>query len=116
MPRGAFTGARHVSFDDTWLAAGTGVKTYMDLPYGDGTQLVSTNRADFRPQGIIVNSSSDATQQTFGYAMIRGYLWGENDQFADTYRVPLGVPVGLAFRAIYAAGTTARGIKLFEEV
>jgi hypothetical protein len=34
----------------------------------------------------------------------------------DTYRVDIRRPVGLAFRKIYAAGTTARGIRLISEI
>jgi hypothetical protein len=106
MPRGAFTAGRHISFDDTWLTAGVGSIDFMTLRNGQ----------DFRPQAIYVNNSSNATEETAGYATIRGILHSENDTFVDTYRVDVRRPVGLAFRKIWATGTTARGIKLLSEI
>jgi len=106
MPRGSFTAARHVSYSDTWLAAGVGSRDFKEL----------RDDQDFRPQAVICNSSSDETQQLGGYAFVRGFLFGENVEFVDTYRIPIGQPVGLAFRVVYANGTTARGLKLLSEI
>jgi hypothetical protein len=106
MPRGAFTAGRHISFDDTWLVAGVGSVDFMTLRNGQ----------DFRPQAVYVSNSSVALEETAGYAIIRGILSGENDAFVDSYRVDTRRPVGLAFRKIWAAGTSARGIKLLSEI
>lgn len=106
MPRGAFTAGRHISFSDTWLAAGVGAMDFKTLENGQ----------DFRPQAIYVNSSSNAAEETAGYATVRGILFGENDTFVDSYRVDIRRPVGLAFRKIWATGTTARGLKLISEI
>lgn len=106
MPRGAFTAGRHISFDDAWLAAGVGSIDFMTLRNGQ----------DFRPQAVYVNNSSVVLEETAGYATIRGILHGENDAFVDTYRIDIRRPVGLAFRKIWANGTTARGIRLLSEI
>lgn len=105
MPAGAFSAARHMSVEDSFLDAGVGSINFKQLR-GD---------QDFRPQGIHCNSSNDATENAAGYAQVRGTLYGENESFVDTYYVDIRRPVGLAFRTIYAAGTTARGIKLVSE-
>jgi hypothetical protein len=105
MPAGAFSAARHLAFDDDWLNTGVGSMDFKDLR-GD---------MDFRPQAVIVNSSSNSTQNTDGYAVIDGILFGENDSFRRLWPVELRRPVGLAFRKIWAAGTTARGIAILTE-
>jgi hypothetical protein len=105
MPHGAFSAARHFDFDDTWLNGGTGSVDFKDLR---GYQ-------DFRPQAVLVNSSTSATQNTAGYAVIDGVLFGENDSFRRKWPVDLRRPVGLAIRKIWAEGTTARGIAILTE-
>lgn len=106
MPRGAFTAGRHISYSDTWLNTGAGAIDFKTLATGQ----------DFRPQAVYCDSSSNVTENTAGYATIRGILFGENDEFVDTYRVDIRRPVGLAFRKIWANGTTARGLKLISEI
>ena len=106
MPAGAFVAGRHLAVDDDFLNAGVGSIEFKTLANGQ----------DFRPQAVHVNTSSVAAEVTFGYAQIRGTLFGENDSFVDTYTVDIHRPVGLAFRKIYAQGTTARGIKLISEI
>lgn len=105
MPSGAFSAARHLDFDDAWLNAGVGSMDFKDLR-GD---------QDFRPQAVIVNASTELAQNTAGYAVIDGILFGENDSFRRKWPVDLRRPVGLAFRKIWAAGTTARGIAILTE-
>jgi hypothetical protein len=94
-----------MSFTDAWLAAGIGHKDFKDLR-GD---------QDFRPQAVRADSSSDAGQETAGYCVIDGTLYGENDSFRKTRRIPTRTPVGLAFRKVWAAGTTARGLEILTE-
>ena len=106
MSAGAFTVARHFTLSDTVLGTGTG---HQDIT------VLKTDQA-FRPLGVHVNSSSDQAQETAGYAMISGYLYGENESFRHTWRVPIGIPVGLEFKRIYSNGTTARGISLLGQV
>jgi hypothetical protein len=106
MPAGAFTAARHFSFDDAILDSGTGVQEFKSM---------RTNQ-EFKPQCIHVNRSNDDDENAAGYAWIRGYLFGENESYVDDYCVDIRRPVGYAFRAIYSEGTTARGIKLLSEI
>ena len=105
MPQGAFGAARSFSFDDAWLATGVGHVDFKDLRGGQ----------DFRPQAVRIDYSTDDTQETAGYAVIDGVLYGENDSFRKTRRIPIRTPVGLAFRKIWATGTTARGIEILSE-
>jgi len=107
MPIGAFTAARHMSFDDSWLAAGSGALTYRDIEAGQ----------DFMPQAVHCDSSSDGTENTNGIAKIDCILSGENDEHRKVYTIHLHTPVGLAVRKVWAgAGTTARGISLLSEI
>lgn len=106
MPRGAFTAGRHISLPDAWFSSGASSVDFKTLENGQ----------DFRPQAVYVNNSSNAAEETAGYATIRGILFGENDVFVDSYRVDIRRPVGLAFRKIWATGTTARGIKMISEI
>lgn len=105
MPAGSFSAARHLEFSDGWLNSGTGSVDFKDLR-GD---------QDFRPQAVMVNSSTDVDETTAGYATIDGILFGENDSFRRLWTVDLRRPVGLAIRKVWAAGTTARGILLLTE-
>lgn len=106
MPAGAFSAARHLSFSDDWLVAGTGALDFKDL----------RDDMDFRPQAITVDSSSNSTENSDGYATVDGILFGENDSFRRQWKIPLRQPVGLAIRKVWAgAGTTARGISLLTE-
>jgi hypothetical protein len=107
MAAGAFTASSKLAYSDTWLAAGVGAMDYLTL---------RPQAPIFKPQAIMCNSSSNATEQTAGYAMVRGILYGENDDMVADYRIQIGHPIGLAFRKIWAgANTTARGIKLLCE-
>jgi hypothetical protein len=106
MPAGAFTAARHFSFDDAVLDSGVGVQEFKVMRTGQ----------EFKPQCIFVNESNNDNENAAGYARIRGYLFGENESYVDDYIVDVRRPVGLAFRAIYSQGTTARGIKLLSEI
>ena len=105
MPQGSWTAAKHYEFDDAILDAGGPVQVFRDLSGG----------VEFKPQGVHVDRSNNATQEALGYAYIDGYLFGENETFRKRWRVDIGRPVGLAFRAVYAAQTTARGIRLLCE-
>ena len=110
MPIGAFTAARHLPIDDDLIALG-------DDSYQDFQAVADAMGQQFTPQGIHVNYSSNAAQEAAGYAMVDGYLIGENESFRRVWRVILREPVGLAFARIYnSAPTTARGISLLSEV
>ena len=108
MPSGAFSAARKLAIDDAFLVAGVGSIDFKDLRDQVGP--------DFRPQGIQIDLSSNAAQETAGYCTVIGILYGENDDMVDTYRLHTRMAHGLAFRKIWANGTTGRGIKLLSEV
>jgi len=110
MPIGAFTAGRHLPIDDTEIAlADDSYQDFHPIAVGLGIQ--------FTPQGVHVNYSSNAAQEGAGYAVIDGYLIGENERFRRAWRVLLRQPIGLAFSRIYnSATTTARGITLLSEV
>ena len=107
MPRGAFSGSRKLAVPDAFLVAGAGAIDFKDLSVGG---------PDFRPQGIQIDSSSSVGEETAGYCVVRGILYGENDDMVDDYRLHTRMAHGLAFRKIWATGTTGRGIKLLSEV
>lgn len=107
MPSGAFSAARKLPVSDAFLVTGTGSVDFKDL---------MSNGPDFRPQGIQIDSSSDVAEETAGYCTVVGILYGENDDMVDSYRLHTRMAHGLAFRKIWANGTTGRGIKLLSEV
>lgn len=107
MPRGAFTGARTFRFDNTEIASGVGFQMSEDL----------AGEQRFVTQATHVGRSSDADEESAGYASIDGYLIGENEEYRKVWRVVTRIPVGLAFRCVYnSAATTARDITAIEEV
>ncbi|MFA5166787.1 MAG: hypothetical protein WC449_05880 [Candidatus Paceibacterota bacterium] len=107
MPRGAFTAARTFRFDNAEIAAGVGFQLAEEL----------AGEQRFTPQAVHIGRSSDADEESAGYASIDGYLVGENEKFRKVWRVVTRIPVGLAFRCIYnTADTTARDITALEEV
>jgi hypothetical protein len=110
MPIGAFTAARHLPINDDLIELG-------DDSYQDFQTIANGMGQQFTPQGIHVNFSSVPAQEAAGYAIVDGYLIGENESFRRAWRVILREPVGLAFARIYnSATTTARGISLLSEV
>lgn len=106
MPRGAFTGARAFEVPATFFSGTAATVDFYTLK----------NHESFRPQAISISTSSDATEQTNGYATIRGILWGENDTHVKNWLLNLRQTHGLAFRKIWRVGTTARGLKLISEI
>jgi len=110
MSSGAIQAERHFKVDDGWL----------DDKASDKSALVRTSGktndhsllGNFLPRGIKVNRSSDSTEQSAGYAYVRGWLWNETPMDIDDYRINLGVSDPVQFAGISAMGTTARGIKI----
>jgi hypothetical protein len=106
MPHGALTGARAFEIPDSFF---TGTDTTIDYN-------TLRDHESFRPQAITISTSSNTTEQTNGYATVRGILWGENDTHVKSWLLNLRQAHGLAFRKIWRVGTTARGLKLISEV
>ena len=106
MPHGALTGARAFQVPDSFF---TGTAPTIDFK-------TLANHQSFRPQAITIYQSSNATEQTAGYATVKGILWGENDTHVKNWQLNLRQAHGLAFRKIWRVGTTARGLKLISEV
>lgn len=106
MPSGAFTGGMSFEVDDAVLDSGSGFQDFRDI----------VRPMEFKPQSIHINRSNDSDQDTAGWCVIDGYLFGENEEFRKLWRVPVRQPVGYAFARVYSAGTTARGIYLVNEV
>lgn len=106
MPHGALTGARAFEVPASFF---TSAATTIDFN-------TLRDHESFRPQAISISTSSDATEQTSGYATIRGILWGENDTHVKNWLLNLRQTHGLAFRKIWRVGTTARGLKLISEI
>ena len=112
MPFGAFTAGRHIAFDDDVLAIAGRVQRVSIR--GQRNASLNGNMTEFRPAATSCNSSSNQTEETAGYAYIHGWLVGENEEMADTYKIISGIVDGRAFAGIYSNGTTARGIKVYE--
>lgn len=109
---GTYSAESHARIDNDWLIKNANDKNAVfDCRYPDGNPRhvsTSTGRAG-QPRFVIFkgNASTDGAA-----AIIHGYLWGENSKMADDYYLTAGVPHELRFLAIYARGTTARGIKI----
>lgn len=106
MPRGALTGGRKFEVPDSFFA---GTEDSIDFH-------TLRNHQSFRPQAVLIGTSSNAVENAAGYATIRGDLFGENETFTADYPLNLRQNHGLAFRRIYRVGTTARGIKIISEI
>jgi len=70
---------------------------------------IAQNRVQ-RVRGIMVAYNTDGTSTS---AVVRGFLWGENTKDTDDYTLNVNTIYPIAFKRIYAQGTTARGIKIF---
>jgi hypothetical protein len=96
-----------IRIEDKWL------DDYRDVDNAcvDVRDLDSTNVGRrMRPRGILIGLNRvDATATT---ATVKGVLWDENKAQADTFTLAIGVVHPLAFRFIYANGTTGRWIKV----
>ena len=98
----------HVKVDNTWLTKYQGV----DKAYQDCRDLDSTNKGRrMRPRGILIGRTYNDTTATA--SVVKGVLWGETHQQADTYTLANGVVHPMAFLFIYASSTTGRDIKIF---
>jgi hypothetical protein len=106
MPHGSLTGARAFEVPASFF---TGTAAHVNFK-------TLANGESFKPQAVIISTSSDATENTNGYATIRGYLFGENEANVKDWVLNLRQAHGLAFRTIYKTGTTARGIKIISEI
>jgi hypothetical protein len=106
MPHGSLTGARAFQVPNSFFTSSAATLDFKTL----------ANHQSFRPQAITIFQSSDATEQTNGYATIRGILYGENDTHVKDWQLNLRTAHGLAFRKIWRVGTTARGMKFISEV
>ena len=102
----------HVRISDAWLVKYAADKNAVWEGYNRDTpqESIAQGRVQ-RPRGIMIRSNS--TDAAAASAVVRGYLWGENTKDADNYTLILNGLYALAFRCIYAQGTTARGIKIF---
>lgn len=103
----SFPAEVHVRVDNKWLADYANVdNAVMDVRDLDGT---ATGRR-MRPRGVLIGY--DGADATASVTYIKGVLWGENKSQADTYALAVGVVHPLAFRFIYANGTSGRNIKI----
>jgi hypothetical protein len=102
----------HVKITDSWLVKYSADKNAVWEAYNRDTPQASVAQGRVqRPRAIMITSSSAGGAAT--YATVRGFLWGENSKDADDYTLILNYLYPLAFKRIYAQGTTARGIKIF---
>ena len=94
----------HVAIEDSWLVANGADKNAVWEAYNRDNphHSIAQNRVQ-RPRSIMVGTTGN----------VRGYLWGENTKDTDDYYLVAGTMIQMAFRCIYAQGTTARGIKIF---
>lgn len=104
---------RHIVIANDWFQENPDGVFYIE-PLVQGSCIISHDKHNFRPLRVSINYHTDDTvQSTATSAKIRGYLHGENEQDLDDYILTVNVVHDLAFKAIYAEGTTARGIKIF---
>jgi hypothetical protein len=95
-----------IRIDDNWLDNYGDTQAYVDC-----RDLDSTNtRRRMRPRGILIGRN--ATDTNAIYATVKGVLWGENHNQADTYTLSIGQVHPISFKLIYANGTTGRWIKV----
>ena len=104
MPYGSLTAGRSLAVSDTYPAVG-----YQDF-------VTLRGNTHFNPKAIHINSSSVDAQDLAGYAVVDGFLVGENESHRKLWSIVSRMPIGHAFARIYEAGTTARGIRLLESV
>lgn len=97
----------HLRIENKWLNDYQTVdNAYADCRHLDSTQ----DKRVMRPRGILIGRNNDGSSTT---AVVRGCLWGENHNQVDDYELAIGVTHPLAFKFVYAKGTTGRNIKVF---
>lgn len=103
----------HIRISNDWLNANAQDKNaVIDCRYPDGDprhDSWSTGRGNI-PKAIMIDGDTSGSGNT---GTVRGYLWGENSSSADDYSITPNMLHPLGFRAIYARGTTARGVRVF---
>lgn len=104
----SFPGEVHLKIENNWLIQ----YQNNDNAVCDTRDLDSTAEGRrMRPRGILIGINGSDTTATS--ATVKGVLWGENKNQADVYSLAVGVVHPIAFRFIYANGTTGRNIKIF---
>ena len=92
-------GEVHLRIDDKWLVTyANSQNAYVDCRQLDGTNI----GRQMRPRSIMVGTAGN----------VKGALIGETQQQTDIYYLAANTIYMLAFKFIYADGTTARGIKV----
>jgi len=102
-----FPAESHLRVENKWLDDYAGSKAVQDTRDLDGT---SGGRRG-RPRGI--KCGLDNEGNTSGVAYVRGVLWAENKLQADDHPILIGAMEPMAFRFVYASGTTARNLKIY---
>lgn len=103
------SGQSHSRIENDWLDDNANDKNAVhECEYLDG-QVHSKTRAGIPRAIMIGGDSTDAGN----IGTVRGYLWGENTKQTDDYMLAPYSLISLAFKRIYARGTTARWIKIF---
>jgi len=101
----SFPAEVHLNVSNKWLNDYASTDAYVDCRHLDSTD----GGRVMRPRGVLIGSNSDGTSTT---SVIKGVLWSENHNQADTYRVVHGIPIALAFKFIYAKETSSRDIRV----
>jgi len=97
-----------VEIPDAWFAAHPNGIFWIAHP--DRNQN-SHDVAQFAPRAITIDGDTkDDTTAT--YATVRGILWGESESEAKTRVLATHISHPRRYRAIFANGTTARGIEI----
>jgi hypothetical protein len=103
-----FPAQSHLKIDNKWLTDYQNANNaYVDVRDLDGTNKGRRQR----PRGILIGRTYNDT--TASMSVVKGVLWDENHNQADTYTLANGVVHPMAFKFIYASSTTGRDIKIF---
>jgi len=112
---------RHVRVPDVWFGNNSELKGpkvngvnqggvfYIVAPKLNGD--VSHEKGIFLPNAIMVGRTDP--EDTTGYAVVNGWLFGESIDEIDTYRLEVGVVHNLEFAGIATNNTSARSIRIF---
>jgi len=102
-------GEVHVKIKDSWFGENENKIFWI---YNNKTRKNSHTKESFTPRGIFIGSNGENGQATT--AIVKGFLYGENEKDLDEWPLTLNVVHPLRFAAIYENDTDARGIKIIE--